>query len=86
MTIKRTLLGTLTGVLFIMAVTLLPVESLNAQDAADTASQPILRTSAAIWRQAVANKDVERLWMLFCRDAEQYLMQHAQDSGELIQE
>ena len=37
MTIKRTLLGTLTGVLFIMAVTLLPVESLNAQDAADTA-------------------------------------------------
>ena len=30
---KKTLLGTLTGVCFMMAVTLLPVETLHAQDA-----------------------------------------------------
>ena len=42
MTMKKTLLGTLTGVLFMMAVTLLPVEVMHAQDApaAEAAAEP----------------------------------------------
>jgi Amt family ammonium transporter len=60
---KKTLLGTLASVLFVLAVTLLPVETLTAQDAPPETSPAVVETAAPA-KEAATLDSGDTAWMI----------------------